>query len=454
MNKANLKSYAPQARKDFITAVTARASLLGITAEHVSPATVSGGVAIIDGMEWPAKVAAQRQALLDRIARHSGQTPQGAQHTINPAAFQQTMEEVAYTWFNRLVALRYMEIHELLDHGHRVLSSRDGGLPELLRHAAEVSLPGLQAARVQELQLAGNQDNALYKLLLVAQCNELSRTMPFLFERIDDDTELLLPDNLLRTDSIIAKLVAGVPEDDWEEIEAIGWLYQFYISEKKGQVIGKVVKSEDIPAATQLFTPNWIVQYLVQNSVGRLWLMANPQSTLASEWPYYIPPAEQTPEVQAQLDALIQTRVREDGDTLNPETITVLDPACGSGHILVVAYDVLKAIYLERGYRLRDIPRLILEKNLYGLDIDDRAAQLAGFALLMKARADDRRLLADPANPPKLNVLSLQESKALNVDDAATHLAPFGVQRATVRALADAFEHAKTLARSSRFPTP
>ncbi len=452
MNKANLKAYAPQARKDFITAVTARASLLGVSAAHVSPATVSGGVAIIDGVEWPAKVADQRQALLDRIARHSGQNPQGGQHSINPAAFQQTMEEVAYTWFNRLVALRYMELHELIDHGHRVLSSRDGGLPELLRHAAEVSLPGLQATRVQELQLAGNQDNALYKLLLVAQCNELSRSMPFLFERIDDDTELLLPDNLLHTDSIIAKLVAGVPEPDWQEIEAIGWLYQFYISEKKDQVIGKVVKSEDIPAATQLFTPNWIVQYLVQNSVGRLWLMANPQSTLASEWPYYIQPAEQTPEVQAQLDALIQTRVREDGDTLNPETITVLDPACGSGHILVVAYDVLKAIYLERGYRLRDIPRLILEKNLYGLDIDDRAAQLAGFALLMKARADDRRLLADPANPPKLNVLSLQESKALNVDDAATHLAPFGVQRATVRALADAFEHAKTFGSLIQIP--
>jgi hypothetical protein len=444
MNKFNLKSYAPQARKDFITAVTARASLLGITAAHVSAASVSGGVAIIDGMEWPAKVAAQRQALLDRIARHGAAS--------QAEAFAQTMEEVAYTWFNRLVALRYMEIHELLDHGHRVLSSRDGGQPELLRHAADVALPGLQPERVQALQLAGNQDNALYKLLLVAQCNELSRTMPFLFERIDDDTELLLPDNLLRTDSIIAKLVTGVPEDDWQEIEVIGWLYQFYISEKKDQVIGKVVKSEDIPAATQLFTPNWIVQYLVQNSVGRLWLMANPTSSLAQEWPYYIQPAEQTPEVQAQLDALIHTRMAEDGDTLNPETITVLDPACGSGHILVVAYDVLKAIYLERGYRLRDIPRLILEKNLYGLDIDDRAAQLAGFALLMKARADDRRLLADPANPPKLNVLSLQESKALNVDDAATHLAPFGVQRATVRALADAFEHAKTFGSLIQIP--
>ena len=409
MNKSNLKSYAPQARKDFIAAITARAALLGITAERVVPAMVSGGVAIIDGVEWPAKVATQRDALLARIARHGAD------------GFARTMEEVAYTWFNRFAALRYMELHELLDHGYRVLSSRDGGLPELLRHAAEVSLPGLQAARVQELQLAGNQDNALYKLLLVAQCNELSRTMPFLFERIDDDTELLLPDHLLRTDSIIAKLVAGVPEEDWQEIEVIGWLYQFYISEKKDQVIGKVVKSEDIPAATQLFTPNWIVQYLVQNSVGRLWLMANPSSTLAQEWPYYIQPAEQTPEVQAQLDALIHTRIAEDGDTLNPETITVLDPACGSGHILVVAYDVLKAIYLERGYRLRDIPRLILEKNLYGLDIDDRAAQLAGFALLMKARADDRRLLADPDNPPQLNILSLQESQGL--DAQALHAA-------------------------------
>ncbi|MBP8141785.1 MAG: SAM-dependent methyltransferase, partial [Acidovorax sp.] len=295
MNKSNLKSYAPQARKDFIAAITARAALLGITAERVVPAKVSGGVAIIDGVEWPAKVGTQRDALLARMARHGAD------------GFARTMEEVAYTWFNRFAALRYMELHELLDHGHRVLSSRDGGLPELLRHAAEVTLPGLQPAQVQALQLAGNQDNQLYKLLLVAQCNELSRTMPFLFERIDDDTELLLPDHLLRTDSIIAKLVAGVPEEDWQEIEVIGWLYQFYISEKKDQVIGKVVKSEDIPAATQLFTPNWIVQYLVQNSVGRLWLMANPASQLASEWPYYIQPAEQTPEVQAQLDSLIHT---------------------------------------------------------------------------------------------------------------------------------------------------
>lgn len=442
MNKANLKSYAPQARQDFIAAVSARASILGITAKGNSPIEVRGDVALIDGREWPKKVVGQRSALIERIELHG---------------FQQVIEEVAYTWFNRFAALRFMEIHDYLDHGWRVLSSRDSGLPEILGHASELSLSGLSQAKAQEMQLAGNQDNELYKLLLVAQCNALSNAMPFLFERIDDQTELLLPDNLLRTDSIIAKLIAGVPEEDWQEIEIIGWLYQFYISEKKDQVIGKVVKSEDIPAATQLFTPNWIVQYLVQNSVGRLWLMANPQSTLAKEWPYYITPAEQTPEVQAQLDALIQTRVREDGDTLNPESITVLDPACGSGHILVVAYDVLKAIYLERGYQPRAIPRLILEKNLYGLDIDDRAAQMAGFALLMKARADDRRLFTatdDAGNlqPPKLNVLSLQESKGLSVDELATHLAPFKVQRATITALVDTFEHAKTFGSLIQIP--
>ena len=448
MNKANLKSYAPLARKDFIAAVTARANQLGLSVKagslEVAPAQTQGDVTVIAGQAWPSQVNAQRDQLIERVRKDG---------------FEQTMEAVAYTWFNRFAALRYMELHDYLGHGHRALSSTAGGLPDILTHATDLSndLPGLNAAKVSELKLAGNRDGELYRMLLVAQCNALSRAMPFLFERIDDDSELLLPDNLLRSDSVIAKLVTEISEADWAEVEIIGWLYQFYISEKKDQVIGKVVKSEDIPAATQLFTPNWIVQYLVQNSVGRLWLMANPQSTLAKEWPYYITPAEQTPEVQVQLDALTQTRVREDGDTLNPESITVLDPACGSGHILVVAYDVLKVIYLERGYQPRAIPRLILEKNLYGLDIDDRAAQLAGFALLMKARADDRRLFTatdDAGNllPPQLNVLSLQESKGLSVDELATHLAPFQVQRATITALIETFEHAKTFGSLIQIP--
>ena len=415
MNKAKLKSYAPQARKDFIAAVTARANLLGLSDKdgqlQVAPSQVQGDITMITGQAWPAKIHGQRQQLVARLRKDG---------------FAQTLEAVAYTWFNRFAALRYMELHDYLGHGHRALSSEEGSLPDILTHAADLAqggnLPGLNAPQVLEMKLAGNRDGELYRLLLVAQCNALSVAMPFLFERIDDETELLLPDNLLRTDSVIAKLVSSIDEGDWKEVEIIGWLYQFYISEKKDDVIGKVVKSEDIPAATQLFTPNWIVQYLVQNSVGRLWLMANPQSTLAKEWPYYIQPAEQTPEVQAQLDALIHTRMDEDGSgSLNPETITCLDPACGSGHILVVAYDVLKAIYLERGYQPRAIPRLILEKNLFGLDIDDRAAQMAGFALLMKARADDRRLFSEPV---QLNVLALQESKGLDADELASALRP------------------------------
>lgn len=414
MNKAKLKSYAPQARLDFIAAVTARANLLGLSEKagqlEVAPVQTQGDVALIAGQAWPAKVATQREQLVIRMRREG---------------FAQTCEAIAYTWFNRFAALRYMELHDYLDHGHRALSSAEGGLPDILTYASDLAhtgdtgLPGLKAELVTEMKLAGNRDSELYRMLLVAQCNALSKVMPFLFERIDDDSELLLPDNLLRSDSVIAKLVEEIPEEDWAEVEIIGWLYQFYISDKKDQVIGKVVKSEDIPAATQLFTPNWIVQYLVQNSVGRLWLMANPQSTLAKDWPYYITPAEQAPEVRGQLDALIQARVREDGDALNPESITVLDPACGSGHILVVAYDTLKAIYLERGYQPRSIPRLILEKNLFGLDIDDRAAQMAGFALLMKARADDRRLFSDPVN---LNILSLQESEGLDSNALAQTL--------------------------------
>lgn len=447
MNKSKLKTYAPQARKDFIAAVTQRANLLGLSetaGEFVAlPAERKGDVVIIAGREWPARVGQQRERLVRRLQRDG---------------FAHTLEAVAYTWFNRFAALRFMELHDYLGHGHRVLSSSTAGaLPDILTHAADLAasheLPGLDAAHIAELKLAGNKDGELYRLLLVAQCNALSAAMPFLFERIDDETELLLPDNLLRTDSVIARLVAEIAEEDWAEVEIIGWLYQFYISEKKDEVIGKVVKSEDIPAATQLFTPNWIVQYLVQNSVGRLWLMASERqgaaSTLKSQWPYYIEPAEQTPEVNAQLDALIQTRMAEDGGSLNPESITVLDPACGSGHILVEAYALLKGIYLERGYRLRDIPRLILEKNLYGLDIDDRAAQLAGFALLMKARADDRRLLNEP---PRLKVLSLQESKGLDLDELSTHLAPFGVERGTIKALLDAFEHAKTFGSLIQIP--
>ena len=284
MNKPKLKTYAPQARRDFIEAVTHRAHFLGLAEHGIEPAELSGDTLLVAGRAWPKKIAAARDKLVARIQRDG---------------FAHTMEAVAYTWFNRFAALRYMELHDYLNHGYRELSNRVGGLPEILEHATNLDLPGLPSEQVIELKLAGDQDNTLYRLLLIAQCNALSSAMPFLFEHIDDETELLLPDNLLHTDSIIAKLVGEIPEEDWQEIEIIGWLYQFYISEKKDQVIGKVVKSEDSPAATQLFTPNWIVKYLVQNSAGRLWMMANPHSGLKTQMDYYIEPAEQTTGVQA-----------------------------------------------------------------------------------------------------------------------------------------------------------
>lgn len=436
MNTSNIKKYAPQARNDFIAAMRKQAAKYGITADNILPAEQKGDLLLIGDQVFPLSVMKSREKLIKRIQTSS---------------FEQTIDYIAYSWFNRLCAIRYMECKGLLDHGRRVLSSADGsaGLPQILEECLDIDLPGLDASRVAELKLDGNKDEELYRELLLVQCHALNQVMPLLFEQVSDESELLLPDNLTKTDSLIRDLVTSIPEEDWSDVQIIGWLYQFYISEKKDQVIGKVVKSEDIPAATQLFTPNWIVKYLVQNSVGRLWMMAQPDSTLASEWEYYIQPAEQSNEVNAQLKQLIDVRISEDGDTLNPESITVLDPACGSGHILVEAYDCLKAIYLERGYRSRDIPRLILENNLYGIDIDTRAAQLASFALLMKAREDDRRLFS---NPPKLNIIALQDSQPERLDAFSQDLASTGIAQTDLKELLDLFEYASTFGSLIQIP--
>ena len=423
MQTSKLKSYAPKARRDFIAAVTRRAAAFGLSAQAIEPSREEGQLVIIAGQAHPRAVGRQRQRLAERI-RQQG--------------FAQVMEAAAYTWFNRFAAIRFMELHGYLDHSFRVLSHPNGGaLPEILEQAPHVELPGLDRERVIALKMDGTQDEALYRDLLLAQCRALHQAMPFLFEPLDDETELLLPDRLLQTDSLIRELVTAIPKEDWQEIEIIGWLYQFYIAEKKDQVIGKVVKSEDIPAATQLFTPNWIVKYMVQNSLGAQWLATYPDSPLKGQMAYYIEPAEQTPEVQAQLDAITP-------QSLNPEELTLMDPACGSGHILVEAYDLFKAIYLERGYRLRDIPRLILEKNLFGLDIDERAAQLAGFALTMKAREDDRRLLERGL---KLNVLALVDSTGFDAERLAqgVNLVDYGLNPDDLAELKRLFEHATTI---------
>ncbi len=397
MNTNNIKKYAPKARREFMDAVAKRLNTFGITANkkgelQIAEANLQGSVLQIAGNSFDGKLAEPRKRIVARSQK---------------LGYAQLIEQVAYTWFNRLCAIRYMEIHDYLGHGFRVLSHPDNPKGfEIIDHAQDAADElGLDRARIIELKLAGNKDEELYRELLLGQCHKLHEAMPFLFDALDDETELLLPDNLTRTDSILRGLVDGIPEEDWQQVEVIGWLYQFYISEKKDQVIGKVVKSEDIPAATQLFTPNWIVKYLVQNSVGRQWLQTYPDSAIKTQMEYYIEPAEQSDEVNQQLKAITP-------ESIEPETIKVLDPACGSGHILIEAYNVLKAIYEERGFRSRDIPKMILENNLYGLDIDDRAAQLSGFALMMMARDDDKRIFTRNV---RLNVLSLQESNHIDL---------------------------------------
>lgn len=400
MNTNNLKKVAPRARTAFIKAITARAGEFGITAKGVSAPTVSGDVLQVAGFTHPARFVSAITRLQERVANEG---------------FAQLIEQMAYTWFNRFCAIRFMELKSdegYLEHGVRILShpTQPQGF-EVLDRAPEVieSLMGegvsLDKSALLELMLAGNEQEALFRELLLGQCHRLHQAMPFLFEAIDDETELLLPSGLTRTDAFWRELVDGIPEADWQQVEVIGWLYQFYISEKKDEVIGKVVKSEDIPAATQLFTPNWIVQYLVQNSVGRYWLQTYPDSALPRAMPYFVFPGEQPIEVQDEY-------ARFTPDSIEPESIKVLDPACGSGHILVEAYNLLYRIYEERGYRSREIPELILKHNLYGLDIDDRAAQLAGFALLMRARQDDRRLFTRDLT---LHIHALQESRHLNI---------------------------------------
>jgi hypothetical protein len=428
MNTANLKAYAPKARRDFIAAVSKQAEKYGVTAKAIHPVQTTGDVCVVNGRPFSSKLASRIRKLGELVKR---------------SGFEQTMEQVAYSWFNRIIAIRYMELHNYLGHGRRVLSHPEHPTGfQILEECTDITygqggqLPHLSHAKVVELKLDGTKDEELYRELLLAQCHALHQAMPFLFETVDDETELLLPENLTKTDSLLHDLVTEIPELDWANIEIVGWLYQFYISEKKDQVIGKVVKSEDIPAATQLFTPNWIVKYMVQNSLGAQWLATYPDSPLKAQMEYYIEPAEQTDEVNAQLKAITP-------GNLNPEELTLIDPASGSGHILVEAYELFKAIYLERGYRQRDVPQLILEKNLFGVDIDKRAAQLTGFALMMKGREDDRRLFEREV---KLNVIALVDSVEFDAENLANgvKLSGYGLKPEDLSELKELFEHATT----------
>ena len=274
MKLTPLKKYARKARHDFAGAVAAQARLLGLTPDRIEEATRRGDVLLVGARIFPIDIARPRQRLVERIARDG---------------FAHVMDEMAYTWFNRLAAIRFMELNGYLDHGLRVLSHPDGrDEPEILRHAHAVTLPGLDQQRAIQLKLEGGQDEELFRLILLAQCSALHQAVPELFGGALDESALLLPANLLHSDSVIRCLVEEIEEDAWRDIEIIGWLYQFYVSERKDEVMGTKVASEDIPAATQLFTPDWIVKFLVQNSLGALWTASHASSQLRRKMPFYV----------------------------------------------------------------------------------------------------------------------------------------------------------------------
>lgn len=381
MDKNAIKKYAVWARRELIERVSQKALQYGITADGKADPNADS----VNGRLLTDTEKKQRRELIRKVNAHG---------------YEQVMEEIAYTWFNRFAALRFMEVNGYLPSHVRVFTNDEGEFkPQILAEAIHLDLDGLNMDRVYELKNA-NKDEELFKYLLVIQCNALSSILPKMFQRIADDTELLLPDYLLREGSVIHQLIVMIPEENWrDQVQIIGWLYQYYNTEPKDKVFADLKKNikitkENIPAATQLFTPDWIVRYMVENSLGRLWLEGHPNNALKSEWKYYLDEAEQEAEVQAQL-----AEIRKEYAMLKPEEIRCIDPCMGSGHILCYLFDVLVQIYEDYGHTAREAVSSIVEKNLWGLDIDDRAAQLAYFAVMMKARQYDRRFFAHPVQP-------------------------------------------------------
>lgn len=366
MDTKTLEKFCPWARNRLMEAVELRCRRYGLTDDARATNPVDSDV--VNGTVLTADEKSQRVTLYARIEERG---------------YEYFLEEMAYTWFNRFMAIRYMELHDYLPSRVRMLScATDGSFrPDCLLIASELELPGLDKARVFDLMDAAD-DEGLFRLILLAQCNELSDALPEVFAHLGAADELMLPDGLLRTgeNDVIYHLVTDIPEETWQDVEVLGWMYQFYNSERKDDFFKSKRKAsaDDLAPATQLFTPKWIVQYLVENSLGRLWMLNNPDSHLKDQMKYFIAPDD-------EYEDFIHIS--------GPEDITFCDPACGSGHILSYAFELLYAMYEERGYRPSEIPGLILEKNLTGFEIDERAAQIASLVLAMRAREHDRRFL-------------------------------------------------------------
>lgn len=421
MNKSDLKNFAIRARLELLQRVADRAALYGVDEAKSKTRTIASSETFhkLDGAVLTDTESRQRNALIARVYR---------------LGYRPAMEEAAYTWFNRLIAIKYMQEHQLLPILQRVLPDSPSVLPQVLREAQDVSLPGVDPAAVLAL-LDANRTDELYKLLLIALCNALSDPLPGMFEKISQTSELLFPDALLKAESVLGEL-AKLDADSWSDIQVIGWLYQYYNTQLKDETFELLKKNvkitkDRIGAATQLFTPEWIVRYMVENSLGRLWQEGHHDKNLRMKWRYYMDEAPQEPEVAAQLAEL-----RRGYAALQPEQLTVLDPCMGSGHILVYAFDVLMDIYRSVGYTDRDAVQSIMENNLYGLDIDDRAAQLAYFALMMKACEYDRRFLRRGVQP---HVCAIAES--VPVDEHLLDV--FGAEKPLARQLVHTFANAK-----------
>lgn len=421
MNKTQLKNFAVAARVALIERVKDRARGFGIDEKTCAGGAVipSKMVQTLGGALLSQTEINQRDALLARIQSRG---------------YDQVMEETAYTWFNRFIALRYMQEHNLLPVSVRVLPDAPGALPELVRQAQNVELDGVDFSHVVEL-LEGNQTETLYTELLIALCNQLSDVLPQMFEPISDYTELLFPDGLLREDSVLAML-AAVDAENWADIQVIGWLYQYYISQKHDEIVdinGGAIQKNDIPAATCLYTTDWVVQYMVENSLGRVWLEGHPDDTLRRQWRFYMDEMPQDEQTEAEL-----AKLRAENQKLTPEQLSIFDPCMGSSHILDYAFDVLMDIYRTQGYTDRDATSSIVENNLFGLDIDSRAAQMASFCIMMQACKYDRRFLRRGIHPNVYEIAEWPENEELHI--SATWSAE---EKRAAQLLKDTFANAK-----------
>lgn len=432
MDKRVLQLYSVWAKDNLEKQIEVSLKTLGINSDKdIKECKIIGDYAVIEGdaTSYPKALEGLRKSIVN---------------LVQAEGYENVIEEFAYTWFNRFVALRFMEIHDFLPHGFRVLSSRDGNIePEILKNLNFVKDDlKLDLALCASLKEQGKIEE-LYRYVLFRQCNALSAVLPMLFSEESAYLELLLPQTLLKGETILTKLVE-IPEEFFlNDVEVIGWLYQFYISVKKDEVFAskKTITKDTLPAVTQLFTPDWIVRYMADNSVGRIWLESYPNSSLKNEMKYYVPNPEQTEEVQRRIDAVKYCNV-------NPEDLKIIEPCCGSGHILVYVFDLLQKMYEEKGYQKREIPTLILKNNLFGLDVDKRAAQLAAFSLVMKARSVNPRFFSENYYV-KPQVYEIWDSRLLYRLDYQTQLRDLNLLTASemndIVYIVDTFRYAKTI---------